>query len=441
MSVRTRIAPSPTGNVHIGNIRTAIYNWLVARKMGGQFLVRIEDTDRERSTEAAVKTVFQALEWLGLDWDEEPVYQSSRRDAHLAAAESLLEQGLAYRSDFGKPEQGECIVFKMPGHDLSFKDEIKGQLTKGADDMKDLVIVRSDGNPVFHLANVLDDIHMKINFVIRGDDHIENTYRHVALYEALGAELPRFAHLPMIVNQQGKPYSKRDGDAFVGDFRDREYLSDALFNFLTLLGWNPGDDREVFSKQELVEAFDLSRVQSKPAQMDLKKLTWMNGEHMKRLPHETLRDACGEKLQAAGISFEAGYLDQVLELMGERIQFFSDIVSGASFFFGDDYPTDEKNFRKRVLKEGVDANLAALNTAFSETTAFSAEELEVALNQTAEQLECGAGKLMAPVRLAATGQAGGPSLYETLALLGRETVLGRIQRVLSNHFPLESSPS
>ena len=211
--VRTRFAPSPTGQVHIGNIRAAIFNWLYARHAGGQFLLRIEDTDRARSTPEAVRAVLNAMEWLGLNWDTEPLYQSTRTTAHLAAAEELLRNGHAYKEDKGGTGQGECILFRMPGTDMGFHDEIKGDLAKKAADMKDFVIVRSNGTPVFHLANVVDDIHMQITHIIRGDDHVENTYRHVALFQALGAPVPKYAHLPMIVNAQGTPYSKRDGAA------------------------------------------------------------------------------------------------------------------------------------------------------------------------------------------------------------------------------------
>ena len=255
MSVRVRFAPSPTGQVHIGNIRAAIFNWLFARHEAGKFLLRIEDTDRERSTPEAVKTILDSMEWLGLDFDEEPMYQSTRKDAHLAAAETLLEKGLAYKEDKGGTGQGECVVFKMPDETMVFHDEIKGDLQKEAGDMQDLVIVRSNGSPVFHLANVVDDIEMKITHIVRGDDHIENTYRHIALFRAFGAEPPKYAHLPMITNQQGKPYSKRDGDAFVGEFKEKGFLSQALFNYLTLLGWSPGDDKEKMDRDEIIKLF------------------------------------------------------------------------------------------------------------------------------------------------------------------------------------------
>ena len=299
MTVRTRFAPSPTGQVHIGNIRTALYNWLFARHHQGAFLLRVEDTDRERSTTEAVDAVLKAMDWLDLDFDEEPLYQSTRLEAHLQAAENLIASGHAYQETEG--DKAGCIIFKMPGEDMTFTDLVKGTLQKKAKDMQNLVIVRSNGTPVFHLANVVDDIHMNITHVIRGDDHVENTFRHMALYQALGADLPQFVHLPMIVNAQGKPYSKRDGDAYVGDFRDHGYLPEALFNFLVLLGWSPGDDREVLTRDELVPLFDTDRVLSSAAQFDLRKLEWMNGQYIRDMAPEAFREACTAELNKTGL--------------------------------------------------------------------------------------------------------------------------------------------
>ena len=248
MTIRTRFAPSPTGNVHIGNIRAAIYNWLFSRHATEEIILHIEDTDQERSKPAALRTVLESLEWLGLDCDGEPLYQSTQRAHHLEVADRLLAQGAAYKEDKGGTGKGECVSFKMPGTDISFRDAVKGGLTKKAEDLKDFVIVRYDGSPVFHLGNVVDDITMGITHVIRGDDHVENTYKHLAWYAAIGAPPPVFAHLPMIVNAQGKPYSKRDGAAYVGEFREKGFLPEALFNSLALLGWSPGDDREVMTR-------------------------------------------------------------------------------------------------------------------------------------------------------------------------------------------------
>ncbi len=436
MSVRTRFAPSPTGHVHIGNIRAAIFNWLFARHSGGAFLLRVEDTDRERSTQAAIDTLLGAMRWLGLEADEEPVYQSSRRDAHLAVAEDLLARGLAYRSDKGGTGRGEAVVFRMPGSDMAFRDEVKGELRKAAADMNDLVIVRSDGNPVFHLANVVDDIHMGITHVIRGDDHVENTYRHIALYQAIGAPVPKFAHLPMIVNEHGKPYSKRDGAAYVGDFQERGYLPGALFNYLALLGWSPGDDREVMALDEMTAAFSFDRVASSPARFDLQKLAWMNGVYMRALPRPELVATCGGILRERGLwNGDEAYLEKVIALLGDRIQFFGDVADQAGYFFTDDYAYDDKAVRKRLDKEGAREGLAALRDRFAGVAEFTPSALEEALRLQAEALGVGAGNLIHPIRVAVSGGMAGPSLFEMLELLGRDRVLARIDRTLSTVIP------
>jgi len=412
-------------------MRVAIYNWLFARHHGGKFLLRMEDTDRERSTVAACETVLDAMDWLGLDFDEEPLYQSPRMDAHLQAAENLLSNGHAYKADKGG--KGDCIIFRMPGEDMSFQDEIKGRLKKKAADMQDFVIVRSNGTPVFHLANVMDDIEMKVSHIIRGDDHIENTYRHIALYRALNATPPKYAHLPMIVNHQGKPYSKRDGDAFVGDFRENGYLGEALFNYLALLGWSPGDDREIMTKEEMVEAFDIQKVQSSPARMDHKKLLWMNGQYMQQLPREELAADARARLQAAGLwrdEFESGYFERVLDAMAERLKLKQDIIDQAAYFFTDDYDYDEKAVKKRLLKEGALERLDLLKARFALIEQFSAEKLEETLVELAQELEVGNGKLIHPARVAVSGMAVGPSLYEMLEVLGRDRVVERMNKTI-----------
>ena len=433
MSVRARFAPSPTGHVHIGNIRVAIYNWLFARREGGRFLLRIEDTDRARSTPEAVQAVLDALDWLGLAPDEEPLYQSTRTGAHVAAAEQLVAAGRAYREDKGATGLGEAVVFRMPGRDMAFTDLVKGDLGKAAKDMADFVIVRSNGTPVFHLANVVDDIHMGITHVIRGDDHVENTFRHLALYEALGAPAPQYAHLPMIVNAQGKPYSKRDGDAYVGDFRDQGYLPEALFNYLALLGWNPGDAREVFGREELAAAFGLDRVQSSAARMDPKKLEWMNGEHMRRLDPAVYRGRVCAELEAAGLltgETAPGYVESVITCLGDRIKRWADAPAMAGYFLREDFPYDEKAVRKRLLKEGALAGLAALRDRFAGLASFDRVSLERALQAAAGELGVEAGQLIHPARVAVSGTGVGPGLYEMLEVLGRDRVLARIDRAI-----------
>lgn len=433
MSVRVRFAPSPTGHVHIGNIRVAIFNWLFARHEGGEFLVRVEDTDRERSTPEAVQAVFDALAWLGIDHDGEPLYQSSRRDAHLAAARALLDQDAAYLEDKGGTGKGECIVFRMPHEAVTFSDVIKGELRKEAEDLKDLVIVRSNGSPVFHLANVMDDIEMGITHVIRGDDHIENTYRHVALYRALGAAVPRFAHLPMITNEQGKPYSKRDGAAFVGEFRERGYRAEALFNFLALLGWSPGEDRELMTRREMIDLFDLSRVKSGPAKVDPDKLEWMNFEYFRRIPAEEFKTGFRRALQEAGLVAgepDEGYLDAVIALMRERTKWYADVPAASGFFFTEEYPYDEKACRKRLRKEGVPELLRDVKECLAGAPDFAAQALEQAVRAFAEGKGISASKVVHPVRVAVSGLAVGPGLFEMLSVLGRERVLARLDRTL-----------
>ncbi|MFT5242050.1 MAG: glutamyl-tRNA synthetase [Candidatus Promineifilaceae bacterium] len=442
MSVRVRFAPSPTGQVHIGNIRTAIFNYLFARHENGKFLLRVEDTDRERSNEAAVKGVLDAMEWLGLDVDEEPMFQSTRTEAHLAVAQDLLDRGLAYKADKGDTGKGEAIIFRMPEGALRFVDVLKGELTKSSDDVKDLVIVRSNGAPVFHLANVVDDIEMGITHVIRGDDHIENTYRHVALYEALGAPVPSFCHLPMIVNQHGKPYSKRDGSAFVGEFRETGYLPDAFLNYLSLLGWSPGDDLEVMDRQRLIGLFSLDRIRSSASQMDTKKLMWMNGEYMRALPRDVFSTGFDQALSGAG--FDTGvhgeaYQASVVALMQERTKLWADIGRDSGFFFTEAFGFDPKAARKRLLKDGAAEVLVALRELLLGLQDFSDTTVETAVRGYGETNEIPVGNLVNPLRVACSGLGHGPGLFEMLSLLGQDRVCARIERacalILTGTFP------
>jgi len=405
-------------------MRAAIYNWLFARHAGGKFLLRMEDTDRERSTPEAVKTVLDAMDWLGLDTDEPILYQSTQRDAHLAAAEKLLNAGRAYKLDKGETGKGEAVLFKMPGHDMTFRDVIKGDMNKAAADLPDFVIVRSDGNPVFHLANVVDDIAQGVTHVIRGDDHVANTFRHIALFEALGAAVPVYGHLPMIVNAQGKPYSKRDGAAFVGDFRENGYLADALFNYLVLLGWSPGDDREVLTRDELVSLFSLDRVQSKPAQFDMKKFQWMNSEYIQRTPEaEWVQKFQHVFPQATDLN----YLRQVIELMKPRVKSWSDI-STAVYFFSDDFPIDQDAVNKRLKVPGAADQLQELADVFSALTSFDAASLEAALRSLADAKGVKPADLIHPIRIAISGQPGGPSLFHMMEVIGRERILKNMLR-------------
>lgn len=525
MSVRVRFAPSPTGHVHIGNIRAAIFNWLYARHTGGQFLLRVEDTDRERSTPEAIDTLLEVMEWMGLDVDETPLYQSTRSEAHIAAAKKLVDTGHAYR--FAKGGEGEAILFRipwdgigglhisevgpasmdvhpdvpvtfslsgvefagvsrkgkpMPGggclagfrnlkvfdsnnaclfelepvidgllagekmytiehaarfeftrRQISYTDLVKGDLAKPLDSMKDVVIVRSDGSPVFHLANVCDDIEQAITHIIRGDDHVENTYRHLMMFAALGSKAPAYAHLPMIVNKQGKPYSKRDGDAFVGDFRQNGFLPEALFNYMTLLGWNPGDEREKMTRQELAAAFSLDRVQHSAAQMDVRKLENLNGQYIADLPfdrflEEVTRSAAEEDwlTDASTAKFA-----EVAKLLQSRTKTFADVKTWGYFFV--EYPEyDDKAVRKFLAKDGVGEVLAAIASQFEEVD-FDAVSLERAVHTVADAYGVDSGRLNAPLRVALTGRTSGAGMFETTVALGRETALKRLRHAVATY--------
>ncbi len=431
MSVRVRFAPSPTGQVHIGNIRAAIFNWLFARHNGGKFLLRIEDTDRERSTPEAVQTILGAMDWLGITFDEAPLYQSTQHGRHREAAEQLLKAGHAYKEDKGGTGQGECIIFKMPGTDMGFHDEIKGDLQKKAEDMKDFVIVRSDGFPVFHLANVVDDITQGITHIIRGDDHVENTFRHVALYQALGAPVPRYAHLPMIVNAQGKPYSKRDGAAYVGQFRDMGFSPDALFNYLTLLGWSPGEDREKMTRDEIIAAFTLDRVKSGPAQMDIRKLTHMNGLYLAELPVEAFAEGARRHLMTLpwGQALDETLFIKVCRLLQSRTPLYTQSESW-KYFFVDPIEYDEKAVQKTLKKEGVKAALVAVRDNLTGSD-FSEAAIQQAIRKAEATLAIGEGKLNQPLRIAITGVTTGAGIYETMAVLGRDRSMARLEHTIN----------
>lgn len=422
MTVRTRFAPSPTGQVHIGNIRAAIYNWLFARHHGGQFLLRVEDTDLERSTPEAVKTVLDAMEWLGLNVDEEPLFQTTQRAKHLAAAEDLLKRGLAYKLDKGGTGKGEAVLFKMPGTDMEFNDLVKGTLRKEAKDLQDFVIVRSDGTPVFHLGNVVDDITMNITHVIRGDDHVENTFKHIALFRALGATVPHYAHLPMIVNAQGKPFSKRDGAAYVGDFRDQGYEAGALFNYVALIGWSPGEDREMMTREEMTQLFSLERVQSKPGQFDHKKFAKMNVWYLQQTPDAVWEQKFAEIYPEAT---DLAYLRQVIALMKPRVRTWREINTAGYFFterFAIDYPSREKVFSN----PGVNELVAAARDALAALPTFDAPAIEASFTTLADARGLKHVDVKQPVRLLTTGLPGGPDLAQLLALIGRDRTLARL---------------
>ena len=428
--IRVRFAPSPTGKVHIGNIRAAIYNWLYARHTGGKFLLRIEDTDLERSTPEAIQALLACMEWLGLDYDEPAVYQTKNLARHLACVQQLLASGRAYECERTSRDgkTGKVIMFRMPKEGvIAYDDLVKGHMEKKAEDVQDFAIVRSDGSPIFHLANVVDDIDQGITHVIRGDDHVENTFKHIELFKALGAQPPKYGHLSMIVNAQGKPYSKRDGAAFVGEFRENGYLPEALFNYLLLLGWNPGDDREVLTREEMIQLFDIEKGHVTAAKFDIKKLQWMNGEYIRRTPKETYRAELLKRVAAAGLAVPEGFnLDLLVDQLQIRTKFWSDIPGNCAYFFTDDYPVDEKAVEKRLKKEGVKDLLLDLANRFEALEPFTAAAGEAMVKELAQGQ--GMGPWVHPVRVAVSGRGEGIGLFETCELLGKEKTVARLRR-------------
>ena len=428
--IRVRFAPSPTGKVHIGNIRAAIYNWLFARHAGGKFLLRVEDTDLERSTPEAIRVLFECMEWLGLDYDEEVFYQTRNAKRHLEAVDRLLASGHAYKvertSRDGKT--GVVTMFRMPREGVvAFDDIVKGRMAKKAEDIQDFAIVRSDGSPIFHIANVVDDIDQRVTHVIRGDDHVENTFKHICIFRALSAPVPKYGHLSMIVNQQGRPYSKRDGAAFVGEYREQGCLPEALFNYLLLLGWNPGDDREVLTREEMIRLFELEKVHVTAAMFDPKKLAWMNGEYIKRMPREAFAGELKRRVADAGLAipdgFDVGYLAEQLQV---RTKFLGDIPAAARCFFTDDFGFDAKAVDKRLKKAGVKALLMDLVSRFSSVSDWTAPALEELVRGLSKG--DGMGPWVHPIRVAVSGRGEGIGLFEMLQLLGRERTLKRLTK-------------
>ena len=425
--IRVRFAPSPTGKVHIGNIRAAIYNWLFARHTGGKFLLRVEDTDLERSTPEAIAVLFDCMKWLGLDWDEEVFYQTKNVKRHLEVVDQLLASGHAYKvektSRDGKT--GVVTMFRMPKEGtIEFDDTVKGHMAKNAEDIQDFAIVRSDGSPIFHIANVVDDIDQRVTHIIRGDDHVENTFKHICIFRALGAPVPKYGHLSMIVNQQGKPYSKRDGAAFVGEYREQGYLPEALFNYLLLLGWNPGDDREVLTREEMIKLFELEKVHVTAAMFDPKKLAWMNGEYIKKIPHDEFVKEVKSRAGEAPAHDDAwwSYLADQLQV---RTQLLNDIPAAVKCFVSDDFEFDPKAVEKRLRKPGVKATLLDLVERFSKVEDWSAPALEALVKELSQGN--GMGPWVHPIRVAVSGRGEGIGLFEMLQLLGKEKTLARLR--------------
>jgi len=479
-SVRVRFAPSPTGYLHVGGARTALFNYLFARHHGGTFILRIEDTDRSRYQEEALTEIFESLKWLGLNWDEGPgaggtygpYIQSERTGLYREYARRLVDEGKAYpcfcsaerleqvrlerekkkeqvqigydrhcrnidpkiaaeRIAAGEPH---VIRLKVPeGENVVFEDQIRGRIETSSDLLDDLVLLKSDDFPTYHLANVVDDHHMEISHVLRGDEWIATTPRHVLLYRALGWTPPVFAHLPVILAQGGGKLSKRKGAASVLDYQRAGYLPQALVNFLALLGWNPGDERELMKIDELIGSFSLERITPKASVFDEQKLEWMNGNYMTEESSQGLLELALPIWREKGWlqeEFHREYLIGVVDMMKSRSKKVTDLGDNCGYFFVDPSEYEEKAARKR-FKDGVDAALGELISALDTMPVYTENSLEELFQNLSERLELPAGKLIHPARLAVSGVSFGPGLFELMAHLGKETVVRRLHRALT----------
>src|SRR5438270_2162536 len=471
---RLRFAPSPTGYLHVGGARTALFNWLYARKFGGEFLLRIEDTDKARSTDESTRAIFEGMEWLGLTWDNGVVYQGANLARHQADARRLLENGTAYRC-FCTPAELEerrreadarkeafkydrrcdrlptqeverrvaagvpyVIRFRLPEGATAWDDLVHDRIEFPNKDIDDFVILRSDGTPIYNLAVVSDDIAMGITIVMRGDDHISNTPKQIQLYRALASPLPIFAHLPMIHGLDGKKLSKRHGATAVGDYQHYGLLPGAMLNFLALLGWSPGGDREIMTVPEMIELFSVEGLQKKAAIFDPKKLEWMNGQHLSMIPVEDLEPRVSPAIVAARLATEeelSGRRDwylRLLDLLRVRSRTIDDIVRQARPYFLKDIDYDPEAVSKN-WKDPVEAStlLRVTRDALAGVSDWRAEPLEESLRSLAESRGIAAGKVFQPLRVALTGLTVSPGIFDMLAQMGRELSLKRINKAIA----------
>jgi len=423
MNIRVRFAPSPTGYLHVGGARTALLNWLYARHTGGQFLLRIEDTDKARSTEEHTKVILDGLTWLGLDWDEEPVFQGARVKRHQEIADRLLAEGKAYM------EEG-AIRFRLPPGEIAWDDAVHGRISFQGEDLKDFVILRSDRTPIYNFAVVVDDVDMRITHVLRGDDHISNTPKQIALYQALGggAALPVFGHVPMIHGPDGKKLSKRHGATAVGDYQHMGILPAAMRNFLALLGWSPGGDREIMTRDEMIALFSFEGIQKKPAIFDMTKLEWMNGQYLSASSAEELYPLVAPQLEQLGLN---GNKEAVLKAIGAvktRSRTTLDVAKQVAVRLDPKHVVFDEKAKKEIAKDpagykaALEASLAVLKTA-----EWTPAALEQALRALAEQKGVAAGRVFQPIRIALTGGTVSEPVNELLYVIGKEGAVKRLE--------------
>ena len=424
MSTRVRFAPSPTGYLHVGGARTALFNWLYARHVGGKFLLRIEDTDKQRSTDEHTRVILDGLSWLGLDWDEEPVFQGARVQRHQEVADKLLAAGQAYLED-------GAIRFRLPPGEIAWDDAVHGPISFQGEDIKDFVILRSDRTPIYNFAVVVDDVDMAITHVLRGDDHISNTPKQIALYRALGAALPVFGHVPMIHGPDGKKLSKRHGAEAVGDYEHMGILP-AMRNFLALLGWSPGGDREIMKLDEMVQLFAFEGIQKKPAIFDMTKLEWMNGQYLSMATAEELYPLVSPQLAQLGLN---GNKDAVLKAIAgvkTRSRTTLDVAKQVAVRLDAKFVAFDDKAKKEIAKDpaGYKASLEA-SVAVLRKTDWTPEALEKTLRALADEKAVAAGKIFQPIRIALTGGTVSEPVNELLYVVGKEAALKRLQAAVT----------
>jgi glutamyl-tRNA synthetase len=462
-AVRCRFAPAPSGSLHVGNVRSALFSWLFARHHGGTFVLRLEDTDASRVTEEAVKGVLEDLRWLGLDWDEGPHRQSERLDIYREKADQLLADGTAYRCYCTKEEldarskaarergdapgyDGHCrhltddqvvaydaegrssvVRFRMPDREWVVEDIVKGDVHFAAGQLRDFVLMRSDGSPVFLLAVAVDDMLMDITHVVRGDDLLASAPRNAAVIEALGGTPPRYAHVPQVLGPDRQPLSKRHGSTSVESFRELGFLPEALVNYLALLGWSPGDDREILSRDELVAAFDLARVSSNPAAFDTEKLTWMNTHYVQALDDDELAARCLHFLTEEGLMPAPTDLRAAMPLVRERMKTLTEAPELLRFLFTDDLELTEK--AQGLVAKAPEGYLGRVAEVLETVEPWDAETIQARLDGLAETEGLSRTKAFQPVRASVTGSNVSPPLPESLALLGKDRTVARVRAV------------
>ena len=434
--IRVRFAPSPTGYLHIGGARTALFNWLFARHHGGKFVLRIEDTDRTRNTEEAAVAIYEGLRWLGLDWDEGPhvggdygpYLQSERTDIYERHLKQLQDGGHIF-------EDAGALRFRSPREHVVVNDLVCGKIDfdlTNPGTHPDMTIRRPDGSWIFHFVNVIDDIEMKISHVIRGEDHLSNTPKHIELYRALGATTPHFAHIPLILNRDGSKMSKRDEGARVATYMEQGYAPEAVRNYLCLLGWSPKDNREKIDVDEVIRLFELEKINRRNAAFDLDKCFWLNGQYIAQMSLERFMELARPFLEKDGIKVsDQDYLRAVLAIVKEKIKLLSDVSEWTRYFFTEKYEFDAAAVQKVFGKPEAAERLIALRGEFAKIDNWNLEKIESILKTLAQKLGCKTGDLVHPARVAVSGRSVGPSLYHMLEVMGKERVLARFDRTIA----------